>query len=209
MLPDLAIHHKREPVADTRMPDPHQDVFSKNVFGFWLYLMTDCLLFGTLFCTYAVLHSSTFGGPASRDLLHLGIAFTETMILLFSSVTCGLSVLAAVQNNTNRACVWLGITLLLGASFIGVELHEFYSLIQEGHGPQKSAFLSSFFALVGTHGAHVAFGLLWIVVMIAQLVWQGITSDTFRRLVIFSMFWHFLDLIWIFIFTFVYLLGVA
>lgn len=208
MLPNLAIHHKEEAFPDTRTPDPHQDVFSKNVIGFWLYLMTDCLLFGTLFCTYAVLKNSTFGGPTSNELYHLGTAFTETMILLFSSVACGLAVLSSLKNHKGRVLFWLAITFLLGASFVGIEIHEFHQLVVEGNSWEKSAFLSSFFALVGTHGTHVSFGLLWIAVMIGQVMMQGINSDTFRRLVIFSMFWHFLDLIWIFIFTIVYLLGV-
>ncbi len=208
MTQDLAIHHKAEPFPDIRTPDPHQDVFAKNVFGFWLYLMTDCLLFGTLFCTYGVLVHSTFGGPGTKELFKIGEAFAETMLLLFSSVTCGLAVLASLKNKKRAVLFWLTVTLLLGASFVAIELHEFSSLVQEGNSWEKSAFLSSFFALVGTHGTHVSFGLLWIVVMLGQVAYQGINSDTFRRLVIFSMFWHFLDLIWIFIFTFVYLMGV-
>ncbi len=208
MSHDLAIHHKTPPCPDTRSPDPHQDVFAKNVFGFWLYLMTDCLLFGTLFCTYGVLYKSTFGGPGAKELYDLGTAFQETLLLLFSSFACGLSVLSSLKNKRNQVLFWLFVTLVLGASFVAIELHEFYSLVQEGNSWSKSAFLSSFFALVGTHGTHVSFGLLWILVMIGQVAVQGINSDTFRRLVIFSMFWHFLDLIWIFIFTFVYLMGV-
>lgn len=208
MLENLAIHHKGEPFADTRHPDPHQDIYSKNVFGFWLYLMTDCLLFGTLFCTFGVLRNSTFGGPSTKDLFELSTAFHETMILLFSSVTCGFAVLSSLKNYKRWVIFWLAITFLLGASFVGIELNEFHEFVKAGHSWEKSAFLSSFFALVGTHGAHVSVGLLWIAVMIGQVLVQGINSDTFRRLVIFSMFWHFLDLIWIFIFTFVYLLGV-
>ena len=208
MLQSSAIHHKAEAFPDTSRPDPHQDVYAKNVFGFWLYLMTDCLLFGTLFCTYGVLHKNTFGGPSTQDIYHLGTAFSETMILLTSSVCCGFSVLASLKNQKKHVVFWLFVTLLLGASFIGLELHEFYGLVEEGNSWERSAFLSSFFALVGTHGTHVSFGLLWIMVMIGQVLYQGITTDTFRRLVIFSMFWHFLDLIWIFIFTFVYLMGV-
>jgi cytochrome o ubiquinol oxidase subunit 3 len=170
--------------------------------------MTDCLVFGTLFCTYGVLHHSTFGGPTTKDLYDLGTAFTETMILLSSSVTCGFAVLSSLKNRKNWVIFWLAITFLLGASFVGIELKEFHEFVKEGNSWERSAFLSSFFALVGTHGTHVSFGLLWIAVMIGQVMVQGINSDTFRRLVIFSMFWHFLDLIWIFIFTFVYLMGV-
>jgi len=208
MLQSSVIHHKAEPFPDTQKPDIHQDVYSKNVLGFWLYLMTDCLIFGTLFATYAVLHHSTFGGPSTKDLYHLGTAFTETMVLLFSSFACGMSVLSSLKNQKNWVVFWLGITFLLGASFITIEVKEFYDLVQGGNSWERSAFLSSFFALVGTHGAHVSFGLIWIIVMIGQVLAQGITCDTFRRLVIFSMFWHFLDIVWIFIFTFVYLMGV-
>jgi cytochrome o ubiquinol oxidase subunit 3 len=206
----LTIHHEDtlEPNPDTRIPDPHQDTFSKNVLGFWMYLMTDCILFASLFATYAVLHNSTFGGPTSRDLFSLPLSFAETMILLFSSVTCGFAMLSALRSEKNQIIAWLAVTFLLGATFIAIELTEFSHLIQEGNSWTRSAFLSSFFTLVGTHGLHVSVGLLWILVMMVQVFLMGVTTITFRRLVIFSMFWHFLDLIWIFIFTFVYLMGV-
>lgn len=207
-MKSLAIHHEREPFPDTKIPDPHQDTFSKTVLGFWMYLMTDCLLFASLFATYAVLHANTFGGPSSHDLFSLKTAFAETMILLFSTVTCGLSVLAALKSDSPRTLAWLIATFLLGASFIFLELSEFTEFIHEGNSWTRSAFLSSFFALVGTHGLHVSVGLLWILVMLGQVYTMGITVITFRRVVIFSMFWHFLDLVWIFIFTFVYLMGV-
>lgn len=206
----LTIHHQDtlEPRPDTSVPDPHQDTFSKTTLGFWMYLMTDCLLFGTLFTTYAVLKNNTFGGPSSKELFSLSTAFIETMILLISSVTCGFAVLASLKNKTNAIITWLAITFLLGASFVAIELHEFIQLIHEGNSWTRSAFLSSFFTLVSTHGLHVTIGLLWIVVMIGQIFWFGVTVATFRRLVVFSLFWHFLDLVWIFIFTFVYLMGV-
>ncbi|MDP1834706.1 MAG: cytochrome o ubiquinol oxidase subunit III [Chlamydiales bacterium] len=209
MSTTLNVHHNPEPNTYTQLPDPHQDSFSRTILGFWMYLMTDCLLFGTLFVTYAVLHNSTFGGPSSRDLFSLQTAFMETMILLFSSVTCGFAMIAATRSKTNQAIIWFAVTCLLGASFLTVELNEFSHLVHEGHSWKQSAFLSSFFTLVGTHGLHVTFGMLWMFVMIGQLYLYGITVETFRRLVIFSMFWHFLDLVWIFIFTFVYLMGVA
>lgn len=206
----LNIHHQDtlEAHPDTSIPDPHQDTFAKTVLGFWMYLMTDCLLFATLFATYAVLHNSTFGGPSSRDLFDLTTAFTETMILLCSTVTCGFAMLSSLKNKKNHVIFWLFITFLLGASFVAIELHEFRNLVHEGNSWQRSAFLSSFFTLVGTHGLHVSVGLFWMIVMMAQLFWSGVTAITFRRLVVFSLFWHFLDLIWIFIFTFVYLMGV-
>lgn len=208
MKDPFIVHHIADPHATTKLPDIHQDTYSKTVLGFWIYLMTDCLLFATLFATYAVLHGQTFGGPSSKDLFDLKTAFSETMILLLSSVTCGFAVLSAVKSKKHQAIGWLAVTFLLGASFIAIELNEFYELAREGHDWTKSAFLSSFFTLVGTHGLHVTFGLLWMAVMIGQIQFQGITVNTFRRVVIFSLFWHFLDLIWIFIFTFVYLMGV-
>lgn len=208
MMDNLTIYHHREPHPDTSTPDPHQDTFSKTVLGFWMYLMTDCIVFATLFTTYAVLHNSTFGGPTSKDLFSLSTPFNETLILLFSSVTCGFAVLSSVANRKRKILIWLALTFLLGASFIWIELTEFAHLVKEGNGWSRSAFLSSFFTLVGTHGLHVTIGLLWMAVMMFQVFWSGVTIDTFRRLVVFSLFWHFLDLIWIFIFTFVYLMGV-
>lgn len=208
MTHSLDVHHTRDLHADTRTPDPHQDTFSKTVLGFWMYLMTDCIVFAVLFATYAVLHNNTFGGPSSRDLFDLTPAFTETMILLLSSVTCGLGMLASLQNKKDKVIAYYALTFLLGIAFIAMELHEFTQLVQEGNSWRRSAFLSSFFTLVGTHGLHVSIGLLWMAVMMVQVYVSGITLATFRRLAIFSMFWHFLDVIWIFIFTFVYLMGV-
>lgn len=212
MTKSSTIHHydTLEPHPDTSTPDPHQDTFSKTILGFWIYLMTDCLLFATFFAAYAVLHHETFGGPSSRELFSLPETFAETMILLFSSVTCGFAMLASLRRNTkNQVLAWLAVTFLLGASFLAIELHEFTHLVNEGNNWTRSAFLTSFFSLVGTHGLHITVGLLWIVVMIAQVARQGINVITFRRLIIFSLFWHFLDLVWIFIFTFVYLMGVV
>lgn len=208
MTESLTVHYRHDPHADTSVPDPHQDTFSRVVLGFWIYLMTDCILFGTLFATYAVLHGNNFGGPTSRELFDLRTAFAETMILLFSSISCGMATLASLKMNKIKVIQWLALTFLLGASFIGMELNEFYHLVQEGHSWRVSAFLSAFFTLVGTHGLHVSIGLVWLSVIAFQLYFKGITTTTFRRLVLFGMFWHFLDLIWIFIFTFVYLMGV-
>lgn len=185
-----------------------KETFSKTTFGFWLYLMTDCLLFGTLFCTYGVLHNQTNGGATSQEIFDLKLVFTETMFLLFSSFTSGMALLASVQKSTKKIIFWLAITFILGLSFVLIEYFEFKMLIQEGNSYQQSAFLSSYFTLVGTHGLHVTAGLFWILLMIAQLQFLNLTVETFRRLVLFNMFWHFLDLVWIFIFTFVYLMGV-
>lgn len=204
----LTIHHTREAHPDLSIPDPHQDTFSKNILGFWIYLMTDCILFTSLFTAYAVLHNSTFGGPSSREIFDLKTTFAETMVLLFSSVTCGFAMLAALRNQRKRIIPWLIVSFLLGASFVVIEVTEFSHLVHEGNSWRRSAFLSSFFTLVGTHGTHVSIGLLWMLVMMVQVHLFGITVHTFRRLACFSMFWHFLDLVWIFIFTFVYLIGV-
>lgn len=205
------IHHEDtlERYPDTREPDPHQDQYSRTVLGFWIYLMTDCLLFASLFAAHAVLQTSTFGGPSARDIFSLKTAFTETMILLLSSTTCGFAMIDSLKGKKNRVIGWLAVTFLLGASFLAMELTEFTELALEGNSWTRSAFLSSFFALVGTHGLHVTCGMFWMLVMMGQLFYMGINTITFRRLVVFSLFWHFLDLIWIFIFTFVYLLGVA
>lgn len=209
MSKSLTIHHDDtlEPNADVSLPDPHQDTFSKTTLGFWIYLMTDCLLFGSLFITYAVLHNNTFGGPSSKELFSLPLAFAETMILLVSSVICGFALLAALKSRKNHVVAWLSLAFVLGASFIALELTEFTHLVREGNTWERSAFLSAFFTLVGTHGLHVSVGLLWMAVLMVQIFILGITTTTFRRLVVFGLFWHFLDLVWIFIFTFVYLMG--
>lgn len=181
---------------------------TKTVFGFWVYIMTDCVLFASLFAVYAVLHRNTFGGPSSQVLFDLPYALYETLILLTSSFTCGLAVLAAQRRDKAMVLFWLSITFLLGLTFLGMELHEFRSFVLEGNSWRRSGFLSSFFTLVGTHGLHITAGLIWMVVMMAQIGRKGLTRGTLRRLGLLSMFWHFLDVVWIFIFTIVYLQGV-
>ena len=179
----------------------------KTIFGFWVYLMTDCILFATLFASYAVLHNNVYGGPDGRELFHLPYVLTQTLLLLASSFTCGLGLLAAPRHDTKRVIGWLIITVLLGAGFLGMELHEFAQLIREGDSWKRSAFLSSFFTLVGTHGTHITFGLLWAVVLVGQILAKGFTAPVLRRITCFTMYWHFLDVVWIFIFTIVYLMG--
>ncbi len=186
-------------------PDAYHDTYSKAILGFWVYLMTDCILFATLFTTYAVLHVETFGGPGGSDLFSLPSSLAETFILLTSSFTCGLGMLAAYRNEKKGVFAWFGVAFVLGVSFLAIEITEFSHLIQGGNSWQRSAFLSSYFTLVGTHGLHVTCGLLWMIVLMAQIASRGLIASTFRRLVCLSMFWHFLDLIWIFIFTIVYL----
>lgn len=181
---------------------------NKVILGFWIYILTDCVLFASLFATYAVLHNNTFGGPGALKLFNLPYVLAETMILLTSSFTAGLAILASHQNKKFHVLVWLSTTFLLGVFFLGLELSEFTHLIQEGNSFQRSGFLSSFFTLVGTHGLHITVGLLWMAVLMIQVWKQGLTSNTLRRLTLLSLFWHFLDIVWIFIFSVVYLLGV-
>ena len=179
----------------------------KTVFGFWVYLMTDCVLFATLFATYAVLHGNTFGGPTGKELFKLPYVLVETMALLASSFTCGIAMLAAQQKDKQQVLLWFGVTFLLGATFLGLELTEFRNMVVDGDSWRRSGFLSSYFTLVGTHGLHITFGLIWMAVMGFFTFTQGLTHSIMKRLTLLSLFWHFLDVIWIFIFTIVYLYG--
>lgn len=180
---------------------------SPTALGFWIYLMSDALIFATLFAVYGVLATSLAGGPGPRALFELPLVAVNTAILLFSSLTFGMGMLAMQDGRARATSAWLVVTAVLGMAFIGIELYEFTHLIAEGAGPQRSAFLSSFFVLVATHGLHVAFGILWIGVMLAQIAQRGLHPDNQRRLMCLSMFWHFLDIVWIGVFTFVYLFG--
>jgi cytochrome o ubiquinol oxidase subunit 3 len=183
----------------------HHDDGSKTTLGFWLYLMSDCLIFACLFATFGVLSTHTAGGPGGRELFELPFVLGETALLLVSSFTFGLAMLAMQRQQSGAVIAWLGLTFLLGAGFIGMELAEFGKLIAEHAGPSRSAYLSAYFTLVGTHGLHVLCGLLWLGVMMQQ-VWQhGLDGIARRRLACLSLFWHFLDLIWICVFTFIYL----
>ncbi|ULU24124.1 cytochrome o ubiquinol oxidase subunit III [Dyella terrae] len=185
----------------------HHDDGSKTLLGFWIYLMSDCLIFSGLFATFAVLGNSTAGGPTAKELFELPYVLGETMLLLFSSVTFGMAMLNMHAGKKGGVVAWLAVTFLFGAGFIGMEVYEFAKLIHEGAGPSHSAFLSSYFTLVGTHGLHVTCGLIWLVVMMDQIRRFGLTDATQRRLSCLSLFWHFLDIVWICVFTFVYLRG--
>ena len=201
----------------------HHDDTDITVFGFWTYLMSDLILFGTLFIAFAVLSSHVpMGTPSAKELFgeSLGFVLTETFALLISSVTFGFAVLAAYKKNVNQVITWLAITWLFGASFIGMELYEFnhlafhYEYVNSlgetihGAGPTTSAFLSAFFTLVGTHGIHVTSGLVWMLVLMYQIKKNGLTLPNTRRLACLSLFWHFLDIVWICVFSVVYLMGV-
>jgi cytochrome o ubiquinol oxidase subunit 3 len=187
----------------------HPDTAARYTFGFWIYLMSDLILFSTIFATFAVLEHSYAGGPTGKELFSLPYAFGETMFLLFSTTSCGLAALAMRNDRRALVLIGLGVTLLLGVGFMSMEINEFYHMALEGNGPDRSAFLSAFFSLVGTHGAHVIFGMIWIAVLIGQVVVKGLTTPVQSRLIRWSMFWHFLDIVWIGIFTFVYLKGVT
>ena len=179
-----------------------------TLLGFWIYLMSDALIFAALFATFGVLNSSYAGGPVPRELFELPIVALNTALLLVSSITFGFGMLEMEAGRVGGTRLWLAVTALFGAGFLGIELYEFSNLIAEGATPQRSAFLSAFFTLVGTHGLHVLFGLIWIATMLVQIGQHGLVLENRRRLVCLSMFWHFLDIIWIGVFTFVYLFGV-
>lgn len=196
------------PILHESHPDTHHCIYSKTVFGFWIYLLTDFVLFGALFATYAVLRNSTYGGPSAAELFHLPFALMQTITLLVSSFTIGLAGAAAHRKEVKTTLALLAVTLLLGISFMGMELADFKQLIASGNGWQRSAFLSMFFTLVGTHGIHILFGLLWILVLGIPIWRHGITTVDIRRVTCLKMFWQFLNIVWIFVFSFVYLMGV-
>jgi cytochrome o ubiquinol oxidase subunit 3 len=179
-----------------------------TLLGFWIYLMSDSLVFASLFATYGVLGRNYAAGPSGAEIFELPLVAINTSLLLLSSITYGFAVIAMNRRRVGAVLMWLAITGLFGCGFVGIELHEFSNLIHEGNGPQRSAFLSAFFTLVGTHGLHVSVGIIWLVTLIAQVAKRGLVGANRRRVMCLSMFWHFLDVIWIGVFTFVYLMGV-
>ena len=187
--------------------EPHHPDGHSTMLGFWIYLMSDCLIFAVLFAVYAVLGRNFAGGPGPRELFDLSLVAVNTAMLLLSSITYGFAMLEMARNRVKPMVAWLIVTGLFGAAFLGIELYEFSHLIHEGATPQSSAFLSSFFALVGTHGLHVTFGIIWMITLLVQVGRFGLTDFNKRRLMCLSLFWHFLDVIWIGVFTFVYLMG--
>ena len=189
-----------------RGPAPKRIVVA---YGFWIFLLTDFIMFAGFFAAYAVLAKATAGGPAARDIVELPLVGTETALLLASSFACGMAGIATAAKNRFWFQVAMAVTALLGAGFLALEAYEFLKLIGEGHGPQRSAFLSAFFALVGCHGVHVTLGLLWLTTMMAQVQAKGFREEIVRRIACFSLFWHALDIIWVALFTTVYLFGMG
>jgi cytochrome o ubiquinol oxidase subunit III len=189
--------------------EEHHDSSAITTLGFWIYLMSDCILFAALFASFAVLRGATAGGPSGREIFSLPYVLVETSCLLVSSFTYGMAMIAADQGQKAWVLRWLGLTLLLGLSFVGLEVHEFIKLIGDGAGPDRSGFLSAFFTLVGTHGLHVTSGMVWMGVLIAQVLRRGLNETNRTRLMCLSLFWHFLDIVWIGVFTVVYLMGAA
>jgi len=192
------------------IPPAHheREALEEREFGFWIYLMTDAILFALLFATYVVMVDNIASGPSGKELFSLPHTAAETLLLLCSSVTFGFATVAAVARERFRVIAWLAVTIVLGAGFLTLELIEFTGMINAGAGPGTSGFLSAFFTLVGTHGLHVTLGLLGIVVMIGQISMKGLTAPVLSRLTRLGLFWHFLDIVWIAIFSVVYLPGV-
>jgi len=195
--------------AETAAASEHAepDAYAQRAFGFWLYLMSDAIIFALLFATYAVMVANTAGGPAGRTLFSLPNAFAETMLLLFSSIAFGFSALALQARNERGVLAWLAVTFVLGLGFVVLEIREFAGLVQAGAGPDRSGFLSAFFTLVGTHGLHVSAGLVWILVLAVHILAKGLSAPVLSRLARLGLFWHFLDIVWIGIFSVVYLPG--
>ncbi|WP_299998440.1 cytochrome o ubiquinol oxidase subunit III [uncultured Cedecea sp.] len=185
----------------------HHDAGANKVFGFWIYLMSDLILFCCLFATYAVLVNGTADGPTGKDIFELPFVMVETALLLFSSITYGFAIIAMGKGAKNQVIGWLAVTFLFGAGFVGMEIYEFHHLIVNDMGPDRSGFLSAFFALVGTHGLHVTSGLVWMALMMFHVYRRGLTSANRTRLMCLSLFWHFLDIVWICVFSVVYLMG--
>jgi cytochrome o ubiquinol oxidase subunit III len=190
------------------MHEHDHEAGGSTMLGFWIYLMSDCLIFAMLFAAYGLFGTSYAGGPKASELFELPLVAVNTSMLLLSSITYGFAMIAMQEKKKSAVLIWLAITGLFGAAFVGIELSEFAHLIGEGATPERSAFLSSFFTLVSTHGLHVTFGIIWLITLMVQVGRFGLTAANQRRLMCLSLFWHFLDVIWIGVFTFVYLMGV-
>lgn len=202
---ELASPEATGKIAEAKLREHEEAANDRATFGFWVYLMTDLLMFSILFAAYSVLHGNTHGGETGRVLFSQPVALTETLLLLTSSFTCGIGMYRARQGNKNQVLAWFGVTFLLGLCFLGLEISEFTKFFHEGHTLQSNGFLSSFFILVGTHGLHITSGLLWMGTTLTVVSVRGLKGSLVRKLSLLSLFWHFLDIVWIFIFTIVYL----
>ncbi|VFP78897.1 Cytochrome bo(3) ubiquinol oxidase subunit 3 [Candidatus Erwinia haradaeae] len=191
----------------TKTISPNHHISTNKIFGFWLYLMSDCIIFATLFATYGVMVTSTASGPTGKDIFNLPFVLLETICLLISSGTCGLVLIRMHQEKKNAVILWFGLTIIFGLSFIGMEGYELLHLITKGMGPSLSGFLSAFFTLLGAHALHVTAGLIWMILLMIQIAQRGLTTINCIRIMCLSLFWHFLDIIWICVFTIVYLIG--
>jgi cytochrome o ubiquinol oxidase subunit 3 len=194
--------------ASADRPVAEVDVYEEKALGFWIYLMSDAIIFALLFATYVVMAPNNADGPTGKTLFDLGRTFGETMLLLFSSITFGFASVAIWRGKRGLALTWLAVTFVLGAAFVALEIGEFTSMYAQGAGPQRSGFLSAFFTLVGAHGLHVSMGLIWIAILSLQVLVKGLTEPVASRLFRLGLFWHFLDIVWIGIFSIVYLPGV-
>lgn len=203
----VPVTNEGEPVSFYDIDEHEHPEGNSTMLGFWMYLMSDCLIFAVLFAAYAVLGNSYAGGPSPKEIFELPLVAVNTAMLLFSSITYGFAMLSMEEGRQRIMQMWLVFTGLFGLCFLSIEMYEFATLIHEGAGPTRSAFLSSFFTLVGTHGLHVTMGLIWLVTLMVQVQKHGLIAANKRRLMCLSMFWHFLDVIWIGVFTFVYLMG--
>ena len=199
--------NETKPVSFYDLDEHEHPDGGSTMLGFWMYLMSDCLIFAVLFAAYAVLGNSYAGGPSPKEIFELPLVAVNTAMLLFSSITYGFAMLSMEEGRQRVMQMWLVFTGLFGLAFLSIEMYEFANLIHEGAGPTRSAFLSSFFTLVGTHGLHVTMGLIWLGTLMVQVQKHGLIAANKRRLMCLSMFWHFLDVIWIGVFTFVYLMG--
>ncbi|EDV18422.1 uncharacterized protein TRIADDRAFT_35138 [Trichoplax adhaerens] len=195
-------------IQDERFPDTHRGVYSKTIFGFWVYLLSDFMLFATLFAAYAVLRNATYGGPTAKDLFNIHYTLIQTVVLLCASLTAGMGGVFAHKRRKIPTIICFTLTFIVGLVFMAMEWGEFTHLIASGSGWQRSAFLSSYFTVVGTHGLHVIFALLWVIVLLPPVFKDGLNPVNIRRLTCLRMFWQFLNVVWIFIFTIIYLMGV-
>ena len=211
-MTDMTLGYAQADPHHLRGGRPHEGPAPKRIvtaYGFWIFLLSDIVMFSCFFAAYSVLLRQTAGGPSGAELFDLRSVAAETAFLLLSSFACGLAMIAADMRNARWFQLGMAVTCLLGLGFLALEAREFADLVSRGAGPTRSAFLSAFFTLVGCHGAHVTAGTLWLLTMMAQVYTKGFRADIMRRLVCFALFWHALDIIWVAIFSVVYLIGSA